>query len=191
MPKKAKNIIVELKEPESEYIEPEILPVSTNISKKTGKVKKILSEKQLAVLAEGRIKGLEARRKLSEHLNLKVKTEILKEERTKNKIEKTKIKEAKIKKNIDINETNQNIQLEYEEVKEDIFKDPPKQKKIKKKIIKYVEESSDSETDGEVIIKTITKKQNNKYEMNDEILKKKLYEDKVKAMTEYLKPQRY
>ena len=61
MPKKTKS---ESKEPESEYIEPEILPISTNISKRTGKVKRQLSEKQLAVLAEGRIKGLEARRKL-------------------------------------------------------------------------------------------------------------------------------
>ena len=188
MPRKTKDIIVESEEPESEYTEPEILPVSTNISKKTGKVKKILSEKQLAVLAEGRIKGLEARRKLSEHLNLKVKTEILKEERTKSKIEKTKIKEAKIKKNDDIIEFNKNTQLEYQEVKDDIFKD---QKKIKKKVIKYVEESSDSEADGEIIIKTIPKQKNKNYEMNDEMLKKKLYEDKVKAMTEYLKPQRY
>ena len=42
MPNKTKN---ESKEPESEYIEPEILPISTNISKRTGKAKRQLSEK--------------------------------------------------------------------------------------------------------------------------------------------------
>ena len=75
MPRKTKDIIVESEELVSEYIEPEILPISTNISKRTGKVKRHLSEKQLAVLAEGRIKGLEARRKLQENLNLKAKIE--------------------------------------------------------------------------------------------------------------------
>ena len=45
MPRKTKDIIVESEEPGSEYIEPEILPISTNISKRTGKVKRQLSEK--------------------------------------------------------------------------------------------------------------------------------------------------
>ena len=133
MPKKVKEPVV-IEEP---------IPEVINISKKTGQVKRVLTEKQLDNLKQGRIKAIEARKQISEHLNLKGKVEILKEAKENDKIEKTKIKEIKNKKKEVFKENNEQTKLEYDEVKTEIFKKKSKPTKKIKTTVEYVNESSD------------------------------------------------
>ena len=124
----------------------EPIPEVINISKKTGKVKRVLTEKQLENLKAGRIKAIEARKQISEHLNLKGKIEVLKEAKENDKIEKTKIKEIKNKKKEVFKENNEQTKIEYDEVKTEIFKKKSKPTKKIKTTVEYLDgESSDDE----------------------------------------------
>jgi hypothetical protein len=138
MPKKSREAEIIEVEPEPEP-EPEI-----KISKRTGKPVRPLTEAQKANLAKGREKAIATRKALIEGIDLEKRAENIK--RAKEEVHRAKIDAQKKK---------------YEEAVKD-FDDEPvkpvpiikKDKKVKKKVIKYVEESSsDSDSEEEVIIK--------------------------------------
>ena len=137
-----------LKMPRKVKIAPEIIEAPVELSKKTGKPKKKLTELQLETLRKGRELAVEKRKAMVEGINLNKRAELLKlakEEKreAKNIIQNKALKDAK---------ENYIKQVEVE----DENKKPSKSKNTKK-IIKYIEESSsDNDSDssvGEVIIK--------------------------------------
>ena len=140
MPKKSREAEIIEVEPEPEP-EPEI-----KISKRTGKPVRPLTEAQKANLAKGREKAIATRKALIEGIDLEKRAENIK--KAKEEVHRAKIESQKKK---------------YEEaVKE--FDDEPepvkpvpivkKDKKVKKKVIKYVDESSsDSDSEEEVIVR--------------------------------------
>ena len=127
------ELIEETPEP-SEPSEPEI-----NISKRTGKPLRPMTEKQKENLAKGRILAVQRRKEMVVGIDLKNRAENIKKA-------KEDIHNAKIA----------NHKKSYEDaIKDDkIEEQPKKEKKIKKKVIKYIEESSsDSEEEEEIIVK--------------------------------------
>ncbi len=134
MPKKLSSDIIEV-EPEPE---PEI-----KISKRTGKPVRPLTEAQKVNLAKGREKAIATRKALIEGIDLEKRAENIK--KAKEEVHRAKIESQKKK---------------YEEAVRDFDEEtepapkPKAEKKIKKKIVKYVEESSsDSDEEEEVIIR--------------------------------------
>ena len=173
MPRKVKTI-------------PEITEVPVELSKKTGKPKKKLTELQLETLRKGRELAVEKRKAMVEGINLNKRAELLKlakEEKreAKNIIQNKALKDAK---------ENYIKQVEVE----DENKKPSKSKNTKK-IIKYIEESSsDSDSDssvGEVIIKK-KKKQVKKSELIEkssvDILKQQLDSEREASLNDFMKP---
>ena len=180
MPKTVKEPVIVVEEQ---------IPEVINISKKTGKVKRVLTEKQLENLKAGRIKAIEARKQISEHLNLKGKVEVLKEAKENDKIEKTKIKEIKNKKKEVFKENNEQTKLEYDEVKTEIFKKKSKPTKKIKTTVEYLDgESSDDEDKPDKPVKPLKPVTN---DPNNDILKMKLNQDRMNEMAAFLKPTRF
>jgi len=181
MPKKVVEEIDEVEEyAEIEEVEEE--PVK--ISKRTGKPIRKLTLLQQEVLAKGRLLAIKNKQDIGNISNTKKKNEIIKEQTMKAR----EMRQAKLK------EDKENAELELEETRNDII-EPKKTKKIKKKVIKYVESSdSDDSSDGEVIIK---KKKSHKKERNENIvdnravytLKNKLLNDRLDEMAKMLMPQ--
>ena len=175
-----------LKMPRKVKIAPEIIEAPVELSKKTGKPKKKLTELQLETLRKGRELAVEKRKAMVEGINLNKRAELLKlakEEKreAKNIIQNKALKDAK---------ENYIKQVEVE----DENKKPSKSKNTKK-IIKYIEESSsDSDSDssvGEVIIKK-KKKQVKKSELIEkssvDILKQQLDSEREASLNDFMKP---
>ena len=141
MPKKTKQPIEQ--EPPADYSEPEEEEEEPiRISKKTGKPVRPMSEKQLEALRINREKAVAKKKELKEARDYETKTEIIK-----------KVKEEQAIKH---KEKLENSKKKYEEEVETIepqtvTKKP--EKKIKKKVIKYIEASSSESEEEEVIIR--------------------------------------
>lgn len=143
MPKKTKQPIEEepTYEPPADYSEPEE-EEPIRISKKTGKPVRPMSAKQLEALRINREKATAKKKELKEARDYETKTEIIK-----------KVKEEQAIKH---KEKLENSKKKYEEEVETIepqrvTKKP--EKKIKKKVIKYIEASSSESEEEEVIIR--------------------------------------
>jgi hypothetical protein len=138
MPKKSREADIIEVEPEPE---PEI-----KISKRTGKPVRPLTEAQKDNLAKGREKAIATRKALIQGIDLEKRAENIK--KAKEEVHRAKIEAQKKK----YDEAVKDFDDEPEPVKPvPIIK---KDKKVKKKVIKYVEESSsDSDSEEEVIIK--------------------------------------
>ena len=153
------ELIEETPEP-SELSEPEI-----NISKRTGKPLRPMTEKQKENLAKGRILAVQRRKEMVVGIDLKNRAENIKKA-------KEDLHNAKIA----------NHKKSYEDaIKND---EPKKEKKIKKKVIKYIEESSsDSEEEEEIIVKKKKKNKPKEEDLPHQILRQKLKNnlDEVKS----------
>ena len=138
MPKKIREAEVIEVEPEPE---PEI-----KISKRTGKPVRPLTEAQKTNLAKGREKAIATRKALIEGIDLEKRAENIK--KAKEEVHRAKVEAQKKK----YDEAVKDFDDEPEPVKPvPIIK---KDKKVKKKVIKYVEESSsDSDSEEEVIVR--------------------------------------
>jgi len=162
--------------------------IPLEISKKTGKPKKKLTELQLETLRKGRELAVEKRKQMVEGIDLNKRTELMKlakEEKreAKNILQKKALKDAK-----------ENYIKEVIESDDEILKKPSKSKKSKKKIIKYIEKSSSSDSDssaGEVIIRK-KKKDVKKSELIEkssvDILKKQLDSERNSDVNDFMKP---
>lgn len=187
MPKKQ---IIE--EPDDYEIEEEVEEVEepVKISKRTGKPARKLTELQKETLAKGRAIAVQKRKDLIVGIDLQKRAELIKQAKQEVKNARDIKQQEKLKQQKDMYEEAVN---DPEIIKQD---EPKKTKKIKKKVIKYVESSdSDDSSDGEVIIK---KKKNHKKEVgNDNIvddravytLKNKLLSDRLDEMAKLLMPQ--
>ena len=147
-----------------------VLDEPIKISKKTGKPIKKLSTKQLENLQLGRERGLVMKNLIKENTDITKTTEYIKKARN--------IKNNKIEEN--------NILLK-EELKE-IIKEPIR-KSIKKKKKKYIQiectDSEESESDGIVIKKEVIVAPEDPFN-TERLLKQKLYNDRVDAITAYM-----
>ena len=177
-----------IQEPEvqedSEYSEEPTPPV---------KPKKKMSEKQLEILRQGRLKAIERRKEISKELDLKNRTKILKEEKAKK-----------------IQDNNEKIKKEYQEAKEEVFHKTEQKKEEKPakpkskgkvvKIIKYINKDSDSSStdsdDGEHIVYKKASKGHKKREKSHkelveksstDLLKEKLRNDQMNTLRELLR----
>jgi hypothetical protein len=175
MPKKIKASIEseELEEELEDELEDEIvLDEPIKISKKTGKPIKKLSTKQLENLQLGRERGLVMKNLIKENTDITKTTEYIKKARN--------LKNNKIEEN--------NILLK-KELKE-IIKEPIR-KSIKKKKKKYIQiectDSEESESDGIVIKKEliVTPIIEDPF-IAERLLKQKLYNDRVDAITKFM-----
>jgi len=171
----------------------EIIEKPVEISKKTGKPKKKLTDLQLETLRKGRELAVEKRKQMVEGIDLNKRTELLKLAK----------EEKRVAKNILQNKTLKDAKENYiKEVEDEIIEKIKKPSKSKntKKIIKYIEKSSssDSESDssvGEVIIRK-KKKDINKKEVKSEliekssvdILKKQLDSERNSDVNDFMKP---
>jgi len=172
MPKKI--IEAEVSEEILESEEDEILPIK--LSKKTGKPVKKLSILQLENLKIGREKGLVVKKLIKENKDITKTTAY--------------IKEFKDKKNLKIEENNKilndNLSKEIINEKETV------RKSIKKKKKKYIEvdcsDSEESESDGivikkeEIIVPPIVEDPFS----TERLLRQKLYNDRVDAITKFM-----
>ena len=151
MPKKTKQPIEEEEpeyEPPADYSEPEE-DEPIRISKKTGKPVRPMSEKQLEALRINREKATAKKKELKEARDYETKTEIIK-----------KVKEEQaIKHKEKLENSKKKYEEEVETLEPQTFTKKP-EKKIKKKVIKYVEASSSSESEEEEVI--IRKKKKDK-----------------------------
>lgn len=186
---KSKKIVQEVDDIEEyqeyEQIEEPVQEEPVKISKRTGKPVRPLSDKQKEILARGRQLAIKNKQDIGRIAYTKKKNEIIKEETMKAR----EIRQAKLK------EDKEKAELELEETRNEII-EPKKTKKVKKKVIKYVESSdSDDSSDGEIIVK---KKKNHKKEVeNNNIvddravynLKNKLLNDRLDEMARLLMPQ--
>jgi len=172
MPKKfiEKEASIESEEEEIE-IEEEIIE-EIKISKRTGLPIKKLSEKQILNLKQGREKGLVVKKLIKENKDITKTTAY--------------IKEFKDKKNLKIEENNKilndNLSKEIINEKETV------RKSIKKKK-KYIEvecsDSEESESDGIVIKKEIIVPPEDPFS-TERLLRQKLYNDRVDAITKFM-----
>jgi len=171
----------------------EIIEKPVEISKKTGKPKKKLTDLQLETLRKGRELAVEKRKQMVEGIDLNKRTELLKLAK----------EEKRVAKNILQNKTLKDAKENYiKEVEDEIIEKIKKPSKSKntKKIIKYIEKSSSSDSDsdssvGEVIIRK-KKKDINKKEVKSEliekssvdILKKQLDSERTADVNDFMKP---
>ena len=184
MPKKVKEV-VEIHEEHAEDIKeveeveddkeetPELKRDDINV-----KPKRKLTEKQLENLKAGRLKAIERRKQLSEEMDLKNRTKILKEE-----------KEKKYKN--DMNKAKE----EYEEAVKGVVEEPKTKQKKKKKVV-YVDD--DESSDEEIVYvkknKKITKDKDEQSVSNlvqkssTELLREKLMNDQLEQMKNLLRP---
>ena len=183
MPKKLKNEDIEIQEEVDEPSPPVVKP------------KKKMSEKQLEILRQGRLKAIERRKEISKELDLKNRTKILKEEKAKK-----------------IQDNNEKIKKEYQEAKEEVFHKTEQKKEEKPakpkskgkvvKIVKYINKDSDSSStdsdDGEHIVYKKASKGHKKREKSHkelveksstDLLKEKLRNDQMNTLRELLRPQ--
>ena len=174
MPKKF--IEVEASITSEEESEEEIIEEPKKISKKTGLPIKQLSIKQLENLKQGRERGFLMKNLIKENKDITKTT--------------TYIKEFKDKKNLKIEENNKilndNLSKEIINEKETV------RKSIKKKKKKYIEvdcsDSEESESDGivikkeEIIVPPIVEDPFS----TERLLRQKLYNDRVDAITKFM-----
>jgi len=168
----------------------EIIEKPVELSKKTGKPKKKLTELQLETLRKGRELAVEKRKQMVEGIDLNKRTELM-------KLAKEEKREAKnILQNKALKDAKENYIKEVIESDDEILKKPSKSKKSKKKIIKYIEKSSSSDSDsdssvGEVIIRK-KKKDVKKSELIEkssvDILKKQLDSERNSDVNDFMKP---
>jgi len=166
----------------------EIIEKPVELSKKTGKPKKKLTELQLETLRKGRELAVEKRKAMVEGIDLNKRTELM-------KLAKEEKREAKnILQNKALKDAKENYIKEVIESDDEILKKPSKSKKSKKKIIKYIEKSSSSDSDssaGEVIIRK-KKKDVKKSELIEkssvDILKKQLDSERNSDVNDFMKP---
>ena len=176
-----------VQEPEEDYeIEEEELP---KISKRTGKPVRKLTDLQKETLARGRELALKNKKDIGKISATIERKKVIKEETLKaREIRQTNLKETKHKVEQELEDTRSEYLDNMEPKKKD--------KKIKKKIIKYIESSDSDSSDGEVIIKKRSSKKSYKVEnenfVNDNAvynLKNKLLNDRLDEMAKLLMPQ--
>ena len=153
------------------------------------KKKKVLSEKQLKVLADGREKARLRREEINREAYLKNKTKLL--------------QEAKEIKKFQQKEQTKKVESDFEQAQKELFegdeekKGTDKPKKVKKKIIKYVSssDSSSDEDDHEVVYKKKSSKKKQEPSRKElveksstDILRDKLVNDQIASLRELLKP---
>lgn len=176
MPKKLSSDIIEV-EPEPE---PEI-----KISKRTGKPTRQLTELQKENLRKGREKAVTTRKALIEGIDLEKRAENIK--KAKEEVHRAKIESQKKK--------YEEAVKEFDEETEPAPK-PKAEKKIKKKVVKYVEDSSsDGDSEEEIIIK---KKKKDKVppapeppipeQVSRDNLRKKLQDEQSASMAKLMMP---
>tara|TARA_B110001450_G_scaffold44681_1_gene41239 strand:- start:14502 stop:15041 length:540 start_codon:yes stop_codon:yes gene_type:complete len=176
MPKKLSSDIIEV-EPEPE---PEI-----KISKRTGKPVRPLTEAQKVNLAKGREKAIATRKALIEGIDLEKRAENIK--KAKEEVHRAKIESQKKKYEEAVNDFNEETESAPK---------PKAEKKIKKKVIKYVEESSSDSEEEEVIIR---KKKKDKpaspapeppipEQVSRDNLRKKLQDEQSASMAKLMMP---
>ena len=179
MPKKVKQTevyedVVELME---ETPEPDV-----KISKRTGKPLRPMTEKQKENLAKGRILAIQRRKEMVEGIDLAKRAENIK--KAKEEIHNAKI--AIHKKSYEDAVKDDDIdEKQYLKNPHPIPEQPKKEKKIKKKVIKYIEASSSSESEEEEII--VKKKKKNKQKEED--LPHKILRQKLKNNLDEVKSQ--
>ena len=171
MPKKVKQTEayedVEQVELMEEVPEPEV-----KISKRTGKPLRPMTEKQKENLAKGRILAVQRRKEMVVGIDLKNRAENIK--KAKEDIHNSKIANHK-KSYEDAVKDDEDDENQYLKNPKPIPEQPKKEKKIKKKVIRYVEASSSSESEEEEII--VKKKKKNKQKEEDiphQVLRQKL-----------------
>ena len=155
------------------------------------KKKKVLSEKQLKVLADGREKARLRREEINREAYLKNKTKLL--------------QEAKEIKKFQQKEQTKKVESDFEQAQKELFEDEEKKgsdkpKKVKKKIIKYVSSSdsnsSSDEDNHEVVYKKKSKSKKKQEPSRKELVEKsstdilrdKLVNDQIASLRELLKP---
>jgi len=173
-----KPIESEVEITEVEEVE-EIIEEPIKISKKTGKPVKKLSIKQLENLKIGRERGFVIKKCIAENKDISKTTAYIKE-----------VRDIKNKK---IEENNKILKEELDEIIEEEIKEPIRKSiKIKKKKKKYIQvevTDSDSESDGIVIKKEEIIVPPPIIEDSfsiERLLKQKLYNDRVNAITAYM-----
>ena len=154
------------------------------------KKKKVLSEKQLKVLADGREKARLRREEINREAYLKNKTKLL--------------QEAKEIKKFQQKEQTKKVESDFEQAQKELFEDEEKKgsdkpKKVKKKIIKYVSSSDSNSDDDEDNHEVVYKKKSSKKKQepsrkelveksSTDILRDKLVNDQIASLRELLKP---
>lgn len=155
------------------------------------KKKKVLSEKQLKVLADGREKARLRREEINREAYLKNKTKLL--------------QEAKEIKKFQQKEQTKKVESDFEQAQKELFegdeekKGTDKPKKVKKKIIKYVSSSDSNSSDDEDNHEVVYKKKSSKKKQepsrkelveksSTDILRDKLVNDQIASLRELLKP---
>ena len=154
------------------------------------KKKKVLSEKQLKVLADGREKARLRREEINRESYLKNKTKLL--------------QEAKEIKKFQQKEQTKKVESDFEQAQKELFEDEEKKgsdkpKKVKKKIIKYVSSSDSNSDDDEDNHEVVYKKKSSKKKQepsrkelveksSTDILRDKLVNDQIASLRELLKP---
>ena len=180
MPRKVK-----VEEPEIVEVEREPEP-KLNISKRTGKPKRQLTELQKENLRKGREKAVATRKALIEGIDLEKRAENIK--KAKEEVHRAKIESQKKK--------YEDAVKDFDEKIEPVPK-PKAEKKIKKKIVKYVEESSSDDSEEEEVI--IRKKKKDKpappapeqpvpEQVSRDNLRKKLQDEQSASMARMLAP---
>ena len=185
MPVKKKEVYeIDLEEPEI-IKEPEI-----RISKKTGRPVRELSELQKETLSKGRALGVQKKKQLNEGIDLQKKAEAIKlakEEIKSHRDTKQQIKIANQKKMYeDALKDDEVDEKQYLDNPTPIPEQPKKEKKIKKKVIKYIEaSSSDDEEEEEIIVKKKKKNKQKEEDIPHQILRQKLKNnlDEVKSQS--------
>ena len=154
------------------------------------KKKKVLSEKQLKVLADGREKARLRREEINREAYLKNKTKLL--------------QEAKEIKKFQQKEQTKKVESDFEQAQKELFegdeekKGTDKPKKVKKKIIKYVSSSDSNSSDDEDNHEVVYKKKSSKRKQepsrkelveksSTDILRDKLVNDQIDSLRELLK----
>lgn len=154
------------------------------------KKKKVLSEKQLKVLADGREKARLRREEINREAYLKNKTKLL--------------QEAKEIKKFQQKEQTKKVESDFEQAQKELFEDEEKKgsdkpKKVKKKIIKYVSSSDSNSSSDEDNHEVVYKKKSSKKKQepsrkelveksSTDILRDKLVNDQIASLRELLKP---
>lgn len=170
MPKKVKQSEVYEDVEEVELME-EVPEPEIKISKRTGKPVRPMTAKQMENLNKGRILAVQRRKEMVEGIDLKKRAENI-------KIAKKEIHDAKIANH----KKSYEDAVKDDEVEDAIPEQPKKEKKIKKKVIKYIEASSSDDEEEEIIVK---KKKKNKQKEED--LPHKILRQKLKNNLEELK----
>ena len=179
MPKKFIEVEASIKSQEEIELDEEIIEEPKKTSKKTGKPIKPLNEKQILNLKLGRERGLIMKNLIKENKDITKTTAY--------------IKEFKDKKNLKIEENNKilndNLSKEIINEKETV------RKSIKKKKKKYIEvdcsNSEESESDGIVIKKEEIIVPPEDSFNSERLLRQKLYNDRVTAITNFMLNKKY